>query len=93
MPSPRFQEDTAAAERLKEFAVYHEEWLRHPVTKKFIEMLNNHKQHIAGKIAVASGDPNVTDAQIRQFATQLKTVATIEMLATETAAFLNKLKE
>lgn len=64
----------------------HRDWLHHPITALFIKVLDSHlDDFLVGKIA-----NNLSDAEIRFLAAQIKQTKTLKDFVVNTEAFVNK---
>ena len=78
----------------QEVDLLHHQWLQNPVTKQTLKLLEDQHKRVVGFISnEASNVANTSDATIRQFAVQLKTIETIKKLIYDTPTFVAKSSE
>lgn len=74
--------------RRKVMAVHHSNWLNDSTTKESLRVLNAHIEKVEELISFRSMDSDVTDATIRHYAVQLKTLKTVRKLLYDTQTFI-----
>lgn len=78
-------------EQQKILQVEYAAWIRNPVTKQVMKLLQQHSESIVKAIAsAATDDKNFTDAKVRNFGVQLATVQTINNIIFNEEKFISK---
>ena len=71
----------------------HNEWLNHPITRLvFSQVLDKQIESVTDKIAEGSMTTDLSDATIRHYAVQLKTLKTVRKVMYDTETFIARTK-
>jgi hypothetical protein len=72
----------------------HAEWLSHPITRMmFQQILDKQIESLTDKISDNSISTDLSDATIRHYAVQLKTLKTIKKVLYDTETFIARTKQ
>jgi hypothetical protein len=72
----------------KVMAIHHTNWLNDPTTKASEQVLDAQIKRVEEYLSSKSMDKDVSDATIRHYAVQLKTLKTIKKLLYDTTTFV-----